>query len=331
MTVREATEADAATVRELVEAYQDEFWERPYPAPPVPDSWVREGRILLAERDGAVEGMAKGELRHGGGHVSLVYLRPEARRQGLGKELLRALVPFFREAGVEQVTLGVDLSNEQALAVWRRLGFVEIQRILSADLAALESRLAQGGGGTSVGSVHVQTDDQSAIERAVARFVRRLFVSPRSVVAAPRNGWVAVYDAVASGDPQSLRQLARELSHITGGVVLSLGVEDGAVVRAIAFERGSMMDEYLSDPHHYGPLPPGDAVALRANPTVLARLTGGDAGAIRAAARQAAPGRDLPAATDLLDQVASALGIDGAGIDVDEAATRDGAVTVEHS
>ncbi len=330
MTIREATEADDALVRELVEAYQDEFWERPYPAPPVPESWVRDGRILLAERDGEIEGMAKGELRHGGGHVTLVYLRPQARRQGVGKELLRGLVAFFKEAGVEHVTLGVDLSNDQALTVWHRLGFVEIQRVLSSDLVSLEARLEERAAGSSVGSVHVQTDHQSEIERAVARFVPRLFVSPRSVVSAPRNGWVGVYDAVAASDPHSLRQLARELSHITGGVVLSLGIEDGAVVRAIAFERGSMMDEYMSDPDHYGPLPPGDAVALRANPTVLARLTGGNPGAIRAAARQGPPAAELPA-TEILEQLASALGITGAGIAPDEAAAQEGAVTVEHS
>lgn len=330
MTIREATEADAAAVRELVEAYQEEFWERPYPAPEVPDSWVREGRILLVENDGEIEGMAKGELRHGGGHVSLVYLRPQLRRQGLGKALLRELVPFFREAGVEQITLGVDLSNEDALTVWRRLGFVEIQRVLSTDLAAFEARLGERAEAGSLGSVHVQTDDQGAIERAVARFVPRLFVSRDSIVGAPRNGWVAVYDDVASADPESLRRLARELSHVTGGVVLALGVEDGAAVRLIAFERGSLMDEYLSVPEHYGPLPPGDAVALRANPTVLARLTGGDAGAIRAAARQGASAAELPPAGELLGQLASALGIEGAGIDTGEAAGLEGALTVRH-
>jgi hypothetical protein len=176
----------------------------------------------------------------------------------------------------------------------------------------------------------VQTDDQGSIERAVARFVPRLFVSNGTVVAAPRNGWVAVYDAVASREPESLRRLAGELSNITGGVVLSLGIEDGAVVRLIAFERGRMMDEYLSVPEHYGPLPPGDAVALRANPTVLARLTGGAAGAIRTVARQGASSSELPPAAELLDHLADALGIEGAGLDFQDAGRLEGAVEVEH-
>jgi ribosomal protein S18 acetylase RimI-like enzyme len=330
MTIREATEADQPVVRQFVEAYQEEFWKRPYPAPPLPDEWLREGRILLVERDGQIEGMAKGELRHGVGHVTLVYLRPQARSQGMGKALLRELTRFFKEAGAEHVTLGVDLSNQEALAVWRRLGFVDYQRALVTDLDRLEARLAEPGLARSVGSVHVQTDDQGAIERAVARFVPRLFVSSDTVVAAPRNGWVAVYDGVASRVPESLRRLAGELSNITGGVVLSLGIEDGVTVRLIAFERGRMMDEYFSVPEHYGPLPPGDAVALRANPTVLARLTGGAAGAIRAVARQGASPSELPPAAELLDQLADALGIEGAGLDFEEAGRLEGAVAIEH-
>jgi GNAT superfamily N-acetyltransferase len=330
VTIREATEDDFPTVHDFVELYKQEFWARPYPPPPLPDEWLRDGRILLLERDGRPDGMAKGELRHGVGHVTLVYLRPEARQQGFGKALLRELNAYFREAGVEHVTLGVDLSNEEGLAVWRRLGFVEYQRELVTGLDRLEARLAEGDRQGSIGSVHVQTDDQGAVERAIARFVRRLFVSAATVVGAPRNGWVGVYDAAAGRQPELLRRLASELSHITGGVVVSLSVEDGAVVRLIAFERGRMMDEYMSVPDHYGPVPPGDAVALRANPTVLGRLTGGDPNAIRAVARQGSSVAELPPAGDLLVALAGALGIDDAGLGFDEARMRPDAVTVEH-
>jgi ribosomal protein S18 acetylase RimI-like enzyme len=329
VTIREATEADFPKVHEFVEAYVREYWARPYPPPQLPEEWLRDGRILLVERDGRVDGMAKGELRHGVGHVTLVYLRPEARRQGLGKALLRELNGYFREAGVEHVTLGVDLSNEEGLAVWRRLGFVEYQRELVTALDRFEARLAEDRRAASIGSVHVQTDDQGAIERAIARFVPRLFVSTGTVVGAPQNGWVGVYDTAAVRQPGLLRSLASELSNITGGVVVSLSAEDGAVVRLIAFERGRLMDEYMSVPDHYGPLPSGDAVALRANPTVLGRLTGGDPQAIRRVARQGSAA-DLPPAPELLDALAAAIGIQDAGLSFDDAAGRPGAVTVEH-
>jgi hypothetical protein len=109
-----------------------------------------------------------------------------------------------------------------------------------------------------------------------------------------------------------------------------LGVERGAVVRLVAFERGQMMDEYLSVPEYYGALPPGDAMALRANPTLLARLTGAEPVAIRAAARTADSPAELPPPDEHLPELAEALGIGGAGIGFDDAESFPGAVTVVH-
>jgi ribosomal protein S18 acetylase RimI-like enzyme len=328
--IREATEADFPTLRALVAAYQDELWRRPFPPPDLPDEWLTEGHVLVAERDGKVAGMARGELRYGVGRVSFIYLLPEHRRHGLGSALVRDLVGFFREHGAEHATLGVDTSNEEGSAVWRRLGFTEFSRELSADLASLERRLAESAKQESYGSVHVQTDDQNALAAAVERFVPRLFRSPATVVSAPSNGWVAVYNEVASREPERLRRLGSELSHITGGIVLALGVEEDAVVRSIAFERGRLMDEYVSVPEHYGPLPPGDAVALRVNARVLARLTGASMDAIRKAAPSAASTAELPSPDEQLEELASVLGIEGVGLGVDEAGRLQGALTVEH-
>jgi hypothetical protein len=80
----------------------------------------------------------------------------------------------------------------------------------------------------------------------------------------------------------------------------------------ILFERGSIVDEYLSVPEFYGPLPPGDVVGLAANPTVVSRLTGADPAAIRRIAHTAPAPADLPPARELLASLAEALGIEGA-------------------
>ena len=56
-----------------------------------------------------------------------------------------------------------------------------------------------------------------------------------------------------------------------------------------------MVDEYLSVPTHYGELPKGDELALAANPTLVARLTGADPREVRRVARNA-PSRARPAA-----------------------------------
>ena len=66
-------------------------------------------------------------------------------------------------------------------------------------------------------------------------------------------------------------------------------------------------------PEHYGPLPPGDAIALAANPRVVARLTGADPATVRAAARTAASPAELPPPQELLESIVAAIGLDGAG------------------
>jgi ribosomal protein S18 acetylase RimI-like enzyme len=328
MNVREATQADLPALEELVAAYLDEHWARPYPAPP-PAPYLREGHIVVAEADGEIIGLAKGELRDGLGHVSLVYLRPDARGQGGGNELLRELLTYFQGEDVGHVSLNVELPNDEALAYWRRLGFTDYRRSLLTDLESLGLRL-EGGEVASTGSVHVQTDDLAAIEQSVARWVPRVVRSPSSVVGPPRNGWIGIYDDEAAAQPEQLRKLASELSYATGGVVVALGTERGAVIRLVAYDRGRVADEYLSVPEYYGPLPPGDAIALRANPTLLGRLTGAKPADIRAAARTANSPAELPPVDDHLVEIATTLGIEGAALSVEEAGAIDGAVRVEH-
>jgi hypothetical protein len=194
--------------------------------------------------------------------------------------------------------------------LWERLGFSDVQMVMAAPLATLELRA--GGGAPvepSVVIVQVQTDDQAALVGAVERFVPRLYRSDATVISAPRNGWITISDAAWTAEPLLARQLTQELSHVTGAVVLELGVEHGRFVRLAAFERGSLLDEYLSVPDAYGELAPGDAVALRANPTVLGRLTGAEPGRIRAVARTAEVASELPPAPELAAELAGVLGL----------------------
>jgi hypothetical protein len=228
------------------------------------------------------------------------------------------------------VSLNVELPNDEALAYWRRLGFTDYRRSLLTDLDSLEQRLA-GVEEPSTGSVHLQTDDQAAVEKAVARWAPRVARTSATVVSAPENGWIGVYDEVAGSEPDRLRKLASELSYVISGVVVALGIERGAVVRLVAFERGQMMDEYLSIPEYYGALPPGDAMALRANPTLLARLTGGKAPSIRAAALTAGSTAELPPPEDLANGLVKALGIPRAVVAFEEAKNLPGSITVSHT
>ena len=126
-------------------------------------------------------------------------------------------------------------------------------------------------------------------------------------------------------EPELLRRLARELSDRMGAFVLAIGAEEGTVVRYVALERGRVVDEYLSVPEFYGPLPPGEVIALGANPRLMARLTGADAEAVRATARTALSPAELPPARELLAAIAALFGIPGATHGYEEARSAPGA------
>jgi ribosomal protein S18 acetylase RimI-like enzyme len=321
VNIRRATDADEAIVRELWQEFEVEVPEPPHrEASSFEQEWeeIREilaagGLAILAEDGEGALGLAlaKPEGRTVC-HLDTVYIRPRGRRQGVAKALMAEVVAWGTARGATHMTLEVLTSNTEARVVYERLGFGEESRILVAPLGALASRLVPGARGPSLGSIHVQTDDQDAVVRAVQQFVPRLPGGSRgSAVAPPRNGWTAVYDELCDREPAMLRRLALELSDRMGAVVLAIGLEEGAVVRYILFERGRVVDEYASLPEYQGPLPPGDVIALGANPTVVHRLTGADPRLVRETARSAASPAELPPATELLARLVSVLGVQG--------------------
>jgi ribosomal protein S18 acetylase RimI-like enzyme len=257
-----------------------------------------------------------------------LYVRQDARRSGVATELMREVLAAVAEQGAERLDLEVLASNAVARSLYARWGFRDDVVVMTQTVADLETRLGQQEA-ASFGSIHVQTDDLSAVEHAVRQFVPRLPGASRgSLIAPPRHGWIAVYDDVCDRSPEMLRRLAREISDRMGAVVLLLGIERDDLLRMILFERGSIVDEYLSVPEFYGPLPPGDVVGLAANPRVVNRLTGADPEAVRRVARTAPAPADLPPARELLAELASALGIEGASHGWADAPDLDGAVRV---
>jgi ribosomal protein S18 acetylase RimI-like enzyme len=318
VTVRIATPADAPVVEELWRAFEGD-------APPPghvdrdPErelgeirSIVESGLAFLAEDDGRAVGFALAR-RTGSrvGRLTDLYVVPEARRAGVAAALVAAVVEALAPEGVEHLDLEVLASNADARAVYHRWGFAEHTVQLVAPVAALRERLAPGHHAESFASIHVQTDAVADVERAARDFAPRIG-SRGSRVVGPRNGWVTVYDEVADADPTSFVRYAREISSRMGAVVVALSLEVDQVVRMIAFERGGIVDEYLSVPEFYGPLAPGDVIGLAANPTVLARLTGADPRRVREAALTAATPDELPPARETLAALAAALGLEGA-------------------
>ena len=303
--IRPATADDLQLVRELWQAFEREIPDEPWREDDLEEdlSWleqaIREHIVLLADEHGLAVARRKGEKL---GFLEILYVRPEARRAGVAAELFREAARRLLEAGAEMLELEVLASNTEAQAIYERWGLKPVELTLAAPLAQLEQRLAPPDGPT-FGFVHVQTDDVEKVKRDAVKVLRS---EPDVEVG---SGWVRVRSDATDADPERLKSLAKELSYTTGGVVLSLGVERGVVVRYDLFERGADVDEYLSVPEYYGPLPPGDAYALGANATVVGRLTGADPKRFREVARTAASPDDLPPAQELYEQIATVMGV----------------------
>jgi hypothetical protein len=247
------------------------------------------------------------------------------------EEIAGALVgALLKEHGdAQRVTVEIDNGDERAASLLARWGFVPARRVLGVDVDVLRRDLERSPRGESFGSVHVQTDDLPAVQRAVQSFTPlSAGGSQGSVVVPPQGGWISVYDELADRDPATLRRLARELSDRLGAVVLALGVEEGAVVRYLLLDRGRLLDEYLSVQEYYGPLPSGEVVALAANPTLVERLTGGDRREVRAAAVHGKRPEELPPPGETAAALARAMRIHGAQHGYQKAVDLPGAISI---
>ena len=244
------------------------------------------------------------------------------------EEVLKDLVSRAREEGADRIVVA---TTHDAGDAWIRAGFTETSRVLEAPVDEVERHLGARKE-PSFGSIQVQSDDLDAIVQAVRQYVPRLpGGSQGSVVLPPAEGWTSVYDELCDREPEMLRRLAKEISDRMGAFVLTMGVEEGAVVRYVALERGRAVDEYLSVPEHYGSLPPGEVIALGANPRLMARLTGADLEAVRAAAPTAKSARQLPPAADLLAELARVFHIPRAAYGYERAREADAAIGIPRS
>jgi len=103
-------------------------------------AWLNRASHFVAEAEGRALGtMAWSRVgfpagRHRG-QVLMVYVRPEARGQGVGDALLAALLDHARRS-VLQLELGVAADNARAIAFYRRNGFAEYGRLPRGDSPA---------------------------------------------------------------------------------------------------------------------------------------------------------------------------------------------------
>jgi ribosomal-protein-alanine N-acetyltransferase len=83
-------------------------------------------RYVVAERDGQLLGFAGAHIIFEEGHVTNVVVSTAARRQGIGRALMEALIQYAANLGVAYLTLEVRAGNETAISLYRSLGFHKV-------------------------------------------------------------------------------------------------------------------------------------------------------------------------------------------------------------
>jgi len=84
----------------------------------------RGGVVLFALWDGEVAGTCA-LMRHPGGHIELVKMavRPDLRRRGIGAALIATAMDRARSMGARELYLRTDRALEDAIRLYRRIGF----------------------------------------------------------------------------------------------------------------------------------------------------------------------------------------------------------------
>ncbi len=89
--------------------------------------------VVVAEEDGNIIGYMIGVVESARpflkikkmGRISDACVGADHRKKGIGEKMFNFLLDWFREKGVEYITLSFDHRNEGARAFWRKMGFEE--------------------------------------------------------------------------------------------------------------------------------------------------------------------------------------------------------------
>ena len=84
--------------------------------------------FLIAESEGEIIGYASAFLPSAGGVADLmtIAVHPDFRRQGIAHHLIAELENWAAELGADSMMLEVDINNENAIALYTKLGYQKL-------------------------------------------------------------------------------------------------------------------------------------------------------------------------------------------------------------
>jgi GNAT superfamily N-acetyltransferase len=109
-----------------------------------------KSRVFVAEADEEIVGYASGQtlsredyLPSRVASISIVFVREEYRKRGVGRRLVMELYRFFDSTGAEQVTLRYIVGNSEAESFWTQLGFKPLIITASITPAQLKNKISK--------------------------------------------------------------------------------------------------------------------------------------------------------------------------------------------
>jgi len=119
--VRRMTREDCAKVAQL----EKRIFSQPWSEQGFLDAIAMEQNIfLVAEEDGEICGYIGMYQSLDEGEITNVAVSPEQRKSGIGWELMQTAIMESKKQGITQIVLEVRVSNEPAIRLYEKCGFV---------------------------------------------------------------------------------------------------------------------------------------------------------------------------------------------------------------
>jgi len=141
--IRPALLSDLVAVCQI----ETDSFDQPYPGV-LMDKLLREhsGSFFVAsDRSGRLVGYCVATVRGGSAHLISAAVLRHQRRKGIAAGLLETLIKYLIGQRVKELWLEVKLSNQEAIALYTKLGFAQLSVIsnyYSDGAAALRMRLS---------------------------------------------------------------------------------------------------------------------------------------------------------------------------------------------
>ena len=87
-------------------------------------------RLVLAVAHDEIVGTLLGTFDGWRGNMYRLVVRPDRRRQGIGRQLVRQMEELFALWGVRRVTVLIEVDRPWAVAFWSAVGYPRDERII---------------------------------------------------------------------------------------------------------------------------------------------------------------------------------------------------------